>query len=56
MKIHAEQYYKGCYARRNRYMVDQSQRIIAVYDGRPAGGTAATVRYAKEKDVWIVWD
>ena len=22
VKIHAERYYKGCYARRNRYMVD----------------------------------
>ena len=55
VKIHSDSYFKGCYMRRNRYMVDQSQRVIAVYDGRPTGGTATTVRYAKGKDVWVVW-
>ena len=55
VKIHSNGYFKGCYMRRNRYMVDQSQRVIAVYDGRPTGGTAATVRYAGEKDVRVVW-
>ena len=55
VKIHSGSYSKDCYMRRNRYMVDQSQRVIAVYDGRPTGGTAATVRYAKGKDVRVVW-
>lgn len=55
-KIHSHTYFKGCYMRRNRYMVDQSQRVIAVYDGRLCGGTAATVRYARGKDVRVVWD
>lgn len=56
VKIHSDGYFKGCYTRRNRYMVNQSQRVIAVYDGRPTGGTAATVRYAGEKDVRVVWE
>ena len=55
VKIHSDQYSKDCYMRRNRYMVDQSQRVIAVYDGRSTGGTASTVRYAMEKDVRLVW-
>ena len=55
VKIHADVYDKGCYMRRNRYMVDQSQRVIAVYDGRPGGGTAATVRYAKGKEIRVLW-
>lgn len=55
VKIHSDSYFKGCYMRRNRYMVDHSQCVIAVYDGRPTGGTAATVRYAKGKDVRVVW-
>ena len=55
VKIHSDSYFKGCYMCRNRYLVDQSQRVIAVYDGRPTGGTAATVRYAKGKDVRVVW-
>ena len=32
--------------RRNRYMVDRSARVIAVYDGIPKGGTAQTLAYA----------
>lgn len=55
VKIHSDCYFEGCYARRNRYMVDQSQLIIAVYDGRTTGGTAATLRYAAGKEVRIVW-
>lgn len=34
---------------RNRYMVDRSERVIAVYDGRAWGGTAATIRMAREQ-------
>ena len=45
--VHSEGYHSGCFMKRNRYMVDQSQRVIAVYDGRQSGGTYATVRYAK---------
>ena len=55
VKIHSDVFHKGCYMRRNRYMVEQSQRVIAVYDGRRTGGTAATVRYANEKEIRIVW-
>ena len=56
VKIHSSAYFKGCYMRRNRYMVDQSQRIIAVYDGRSTGGTAATLRYARGKEIQIIWN
>lgn len=43
-----EQYRRGCELERNRKMVDQSGRIIAVYDGRPKGGTLFTINYAKK--------
>jgi len=46
VKVHSAGYSKGCYMMRNRYMVDRSSLVIAVYDGRETGGTAATVRYA----------
>lgn len=49
VKIHASKYSKSCYMVRNRYMVDCSSRVIAVYDGRKSGGTAATIRYAHTK-------
>lgn len=42
-------YDRGCMMRRNRYMVDRSCRIIAVYDGIPKGGTASTLAYAMKQ-------
>ena len=39
-------YTPGCLHRRNRYMVDRSSRLIAVYDGDPQGGTFQTLSYA----------
>ena len=48
-----EQYSAGCMQRRNRYMVDHSARLIAVFDGQ-AGGTQATVRYAMSRRLELV--
>lgn len=39
-------YSKGCMLRRNQYMVDHAQRVIAVYNGKCRGGTYATINYA----------
>ena len=39
-----EKYLPSVYEKRNRYMVEQSDRVIAVYDGREKGGTAGTIR------------
>lgn len=41
-----ENYARGCFHRRNRYMVDHAEHVIAVYDGSETGGTAYTVQYA----------
>lgn len=53
VQVHTDQYSKGCYMVRNRYMVDCSALVIAVHDGRKSGGTAATIKYARqmERDV-----
>lgn len=47
-------YTAGCMARRNRYMVDRSGLLIAVYDGRPQGGTLNTLSYALRQGVKTV--
>jgi uncharacterized phage-like protein YoqJ len=39
---------------RDAFMVNHSSRIIAVYDGSPSGGTAATVGMAKRKNLDMV--
>jgi len=42
-----------CMLRRNRYMVDHSCILIAVYDGS-RGGTMHTVHYAEKQDLEIL--
>ncbi len=44
-------YSPGCLHRRNRYMVDRSALLIAVYDGTPQGGTLNTLAYAMRRGV-----
>ena len=46
-------YDRACMQRRNRYMVDRSSRLIAVYDGM-LGGTMYTVHYAMRAGVELV--
>lgn len=41
-------YDKGCMLRRNRYLVDHSSMLIAVYDGM-LGGTMYTISYAMKQ-------
>lgn len=43
-------YSRGCMMRRNRYMVERANTLIAAYDGNPKGGTARTIAYAMERD------
>ena len=45
-----ERYSPGCMLRRNRYMVDHSALVIAVYDGT-GGGTRQTLEYAMRQKV-----
>ncbi len=47
------QYDRGCMQRRNRYMVDRSARLIAVYDGL-LGGTTYTIHYAMQRGLDVV--
>jgi uncharacterized phage-like protein YoqJ len=35
---------------RNRWMVDNSDIVLALYNGDPKGGTANCIKYAKSKD------
>lgn len=48
----SENYYSGCMHRRNRYLVDNSSACIC-YLTRTSGGTAYTVRYARDKGLSI---
>ena len=46
-------YDRFCMIRRNRYMVDRSSLLIAVYNGVPKGGTFQTLAYAMKKGLSV---
>ncbi len=48
-----DHYFTGCYQVRNKWMVDRSNLVIAVFNGQK-GGTKNTVDYAKRKGVKIL--
>jgi len=43
-------YHKGCMQKRNCYMVDKADMILAIWNGKHAGGTWNTIRYAMQKE------
>ena len=43
-----EEYRPNVYSQRNRYMVEHSDRVIAVYDGREKVGIVKTIRFAHQ--------
>ena len=53
MTVVSEHYTPDCMLRRNRYMVDECQYLIAVYNGSP-GGTRATLLYAMRQGRQII--
>ena len=48
-----KEYTRDCYLNRNRYMVDNSSVLVAVYDGS-RGGTMHTVNYAMKRGLEII--
>lgn len=53
VKYVCKNYSRACFQIRNKWMVDRSARVIAVYNGQ-AGGTKNTVRYAQLNGIEIV--
>jgi uncharacterized phage-like protein YoqJ len=46
----SERYFKGCMQKRNRYMVDKSDLVLAIWNGKEEGGTWNTIKYARAKN------
>ena len=49
----SREYHAQCYIQRNKYMVDNADLLISVYDGS-GGGTGHTVKYAESKNLRIM--
>lgn len=44
-----DHYTRSCMFERNRHLVDHADYLLAVFDGGVKGGTAYTIKYAKQK-------
>ena len=53
MTVLSESYTPSCMAVRNRFMVDNSNVLVACYDGM-SGGTWNTIKYAQKKDIEVI--
>ena len=51
----SEDYGNHCYFVRDRYMVDNCDCLLAVWDGIETGGTWYTINYAKKKGIPIIY-
>ncbi len=51
--ILSEEYFTGCYQKRNTFMVDNSDCVLTWYDGKP-GGTRGTLEYASKRHKHII--
>ena len=49
-----QEYSRDCMLKRNRYLVDHSSILLAVYSGTWRSGTGATVRYAQKLNREII--
>lgn len=56
IEVISEKSTRSCYQERNKFMVDSSYKVVAVYDGRQEGGTYNTIEYAKKagKEVFVI--
>ena len=50
VKYISDKYTPSCFQIRNEWMVNHSNRVISVYNGK-AGGARNTINYAKAKHV-----
>ena len=49
VEVLSEHYTQFCMLKRNEYMVDKSDLVLAYWNGEESGGTWYTMRYAKRK-------
>lgn len=49
----SDDYFTGCYAKRNTFMVDNSDYVVTWFDGKH-GGTESTLKYAAKKRRHII--
>lgn len=52
VRVICSSYDRDCFRQRNKWMVDHSARVIAIFNGKP-GGTRNTIKYAAAQGVSV---
>jgi hypothetical protein len=55
LRLHHGPYHVDKIHSRNRHIVNESDVIVAVFDGRKSGGTFSTLKYARKKGKPVFW-
>ncbi len=55
IEVISQQYTSTCMYERNKFMVDNSNIVLAIWNGNKKGGTWQTINYAKSKQKQIVY-
>ena len=50
-----ERYEPGCLNDRNKWMVDHSEIVMGIFDGRRRGGTKHCLSYARRQGKRVIW-
>ncbi|USR93271.1 DUF1273 domain-containing protein (plasmid) [Phormidium yuhuli AB48] len=55
VKVLMPEYRRGCLNKRNEFMVNHSDLVLGLFDGRQRGGTKHCLSYARQNEKPIVW-
>ena len=48
--IVSDHFFRGCMHKRNKFMVDCSDLVLAIWNGNDKGGTWSTIQYARQRE------
>ena len=53
----SDHYFRGCMHKRNRYMVDKAELVLAIWNRESKGGTWSTIEYAtaRKKEIRYIY-
>lgn len=51
----SDEFYRGCDNIRDQYMIDHSDKVFAIFDGKKSGGVWAAIRKAQKKKINIIF-
>lgn len=51
----SDEFYKGCDNVRDQYMIDHSDKLVAIWDDNKSGGVWSTIKKAQRKGIEVIY-